>query len=57
MNEEAIFNIKLTLTEANSILEALQELPAKICNPLCANIKAQAEQQLQEMNVNSQVEE
>jgi len=57
MNEEAIFNIKLTLTEANSILEALQELPAKICNPLCVNIKAQAEQQLQEMNVNNQVEE
>jgi hypothetical protein len=57
MNEEAIFNIKLTLTQANIILEALQELPAKICNPLATTIKAQAEQQLQEMNVNSQVEE
>jgi hypothetical protein len=57
MNEEAIFNIRLTLTEANTILEALQELPAKVCNPLATNIKSQAEQQLQEMNVSNQVEE
>jgi hypothetical protein len=57
MNEEAIFSIRLTLTEANTILEALQELPAKVCNPLAANIKAQAEQQLQQMNISKQVEE
>jgi len=56
MNEEAIFNIRLTLTEANTILGALQELPAKICNPIATSIKSQAEQQLQEMSIKPEQE-
>lgn len=44
-------DIKLTLSnfsidEVNSILAALQELPAKIANPLTQKIKEQAEGQL-----------
>jgi hypothetical protein len=36
----------LTIEEANTILEGLQELPAKICNPLSNKIKQQAQEQL-----------
>ena len=40
--------LKLTFTieEANALLAALQELPAKICNPLSAKIQQQASAQL-----------
>lgn len=46
-----ISNIKLTFTdisldEANIILQGLQELPAKICNPLTAKLQEQAAKQL-----------
>ena len=37
----------LTIEEANYILAALQELPAKVCNPLTRNIQEQANAQLQ----------
>lgn len=48
-----ISNLKLTFTdisleEANIILAALQELPAKICNPLTAKLQEQARKQLPE---------
>lgn len=44
-------NITFTLTdfsidEVNAILAALQELPAKVCNPLTQKIRQQAEAQL-----------
>ena len=44
-------DIKLTLNdlsveEVNAILVALQELPAKFCNPLSQKIKAQGEAQI-----------
>ena len=38
--------LDLTLGEINAIIGALQELPAKICNPLTAKITAQAQAQL-----------
>lgn len=43
-----IQEIRLTLTdlsvdEVNAILAGLQEIPAKICNPLSTKIKMQAE--------------
>ena len=44
-------DIKFTLTdisidEINAILAGLQELPAKICNPLTQKVRTQAEAQL-----------
>ena len=38
--------LDLTLGEINAIIAALQELPAKICNPLTAKITEQAQAQL-----------
>ena len=49
MNENPTFNFVLNLEEANAILAALQELPAKICNPISDKIKAQAQEQIAEM--------
>jgi hypothetical protein len=37
---------ELTLDEVNAMLIALQELPAKICNPLSDKIRTQAKTQL-----------
>jgi hypothetical protein len=44
-------NIKLTLSDlsiddVNILLAALQEVPAKLCNPLSEKIRNQAEEQL-----------
>jgi len=44
METELTFN--LTVNEANTILMALQEMPAKIANPLTAKIQQQAQPQL-----------
>jgi len=41
-----LLTFNLTIDEANTILEGLQELPAKICNPLSNKIKQQAQEQL-----------
>jgi len=40
------FNFKITYEEANIILAGLQELPAKISNPLTAKLQQQAQEQL-----------
>jgi hypothetical protein len=48
-NQNPTFNFELTLEDANVILAALQELPAKICNPLSDKIKAQAQEQIAAM--------
>jgi hypothetical protein len=37
---------ELTLEEVNAVLIALQELPAKLCNPLSEKIRTQAKAQL-----------
>lgn len=49
MNENPTFNFALNLDEANAILAALQELPAKICNPISDKIKTQAQEQIAAM--------
>ena len=41
-----IFTFELDLAEANAILAGLQELPAKVCNPISEKIKSQAQAQL-----------
>jgi hypothetical protein len=43
-NKELTFN--LTVEEANTILIALQEMPAKVANPLTAKLQQQAKPQL-----------
>ena len=42
------FNFELTEDEANLVLQGLQELPAKICNPLSKKIVEQAQAQMTE---------
>ena len=46
MNENPTLTLELTLSEVNTIIAGLQELPAKICNPLTAKITEQAQKQL-----------
>jgi hypothetical protein len=46
MNDIKINITDLSIDEVNAILAALQELPAKICNPLSQKVRAQAEAQL-----------
>jgi|688.fasta_scaffold03348_23 hypothetical protein len=41
-----VIRISLTIEEVNQILTALQEMPAKICNPLSTKIHVQAESQI-----------
>ena len=40
--------LKITIEEANLVLAGLQELPAKVCNPLTMKIQQQAREQLPE---------
>jgi hypothetical protein len=47
MNEPTLTFTDLTIQEANAILAGLQELPAKVCNPLTQKLQQQAQQQLQ----------
>ena len=46
MNQNPNFTFEISLEETNAILAALQELPAKICNPISDKIKAQAQEQI-----------
>lgn len=45
-NENPVLKFQITLNEANMILAGLQELPAKICNPLSQKLQAQAKVQI-----------
>jgi hypothetical protein len=45
-NTELTF--KITVEEANLVLAGLQELPAKVSNPLTVKIQQQAREQLSE---------
>lgn len=49
MNQNPTFTFELTLEETNVILAGLQEIPAKICNPISDKIKAQAQEQIATM--------
>lgn len=46
MNDIKFTLTDLSLDEINAILAGLQELPAKICNPMTQKIRQQAEAQL-----------
>ena len=49
MNENPELTFTLNLNEANMVLAALQELPAKIANPLSQKITEQAKEQIAAM--------
>jgi hypothetical protein len=53
-NENPTFNIEITLEEINMVLAALQELPAKLCNPLSEKIRTQAQAQIAAMQAAEQ---
>jgi hypothetical protein len=57
MNPNPTFNFELSLEEANVILAALQEVPAKLCNPISEKIKTQAESQIAAMQPVTEAEE
>jgi len=47
MNDKnPILKFEITLEEANMILAGLQELPAKVCNPLSVKLQEQAKGQI-----------
>jgi hypothetical protein len=49
MNENPELHFTITMQEANAILAALQELPAKISNPLSQKITEQANTQIEKI--------
>jgi hypothetical protein len=53
-NQNPTFTIEINLEETNMVLAALQELPAKICNPLSEKIKTQAQAQIAELQAVAQ---
>jgi hypothetical protein len=44
--KDFVLTLKLTVEEANTLLQALQELPAKVSNPLSNKLVKQAQEQL-----------
>lgn len=46
-NKNPSLDLTLTLDEVNAILAALQELPARVANPLTQKISEQAKKQLE----------
>lgn len=51
------FYFVLSLNETNAILAAIQELPAKVANPISDKIKAQAQEQIAKLQANSTPQE
>ena len=47
MNENPDLHFTFTMQEANAILAALQELPAKVSNPLSQKMTEQAQVQIE----------
>ena len=46
VTKDTVLTFELTVEETNNVLAGLQELSAKICNPLTAKIQTQAQKQL-----------
>jgi len=56
MNENPDLTFTLNLNEANIVLSALQELPAKVANPLSQKFTQQAKEQIAEMHAQNPAE-
>jgi len=50
-----VLTLTVTIEEANYILAGLQELPGKICNPLSLKLQKQAQEQLPQEDLESNV--
>jgi hypothetical protein len=46
VTKDTVLKLELTIEETNHVLAGLQELTAKICNPLTVKIQKQANEQL-----------
>ena len=46
ITKDTVLKLELTVEEINNVLAGLQELSAKICNPLTVKIQKQASEQL-----------
>lgn len=46
VTKDTVLKLELTIEEINNVLAGLQELSAKICNPLTVKIQKQANEQL-----------
>jgi hypothetical protein len=55
--QEITLNFTLTIDETNAILAALQELPARVCNPMTQKLKGQAEPQIQALQEAQQAQQ
>jgi len=44
--KQKVLTLELTVDEINTVISGLQELPAKVCNPLTNKIVKQAQDQL-----------
>lgn len=44
--QKIVIKLELSIDEVNTILSGLQELPAKVCNPLTNKVVKQAQEQL-----------
>jgi hypothetical protein len=51
------FQFELTEDEANVILAGLQELPAKVCNPLSQKLIEQAKEQMPGRTIKQNIDE
>lgn len=49
MNENPDLHFTFTMQEANAILAALQELPAKVSNPISQKMTEQAQVQIEKI--------
>jgi hypothetical protein len=50
------FTFQVTYEEANIILAGLQELPAKVCNPLTLKLQQQAQEQIPKPEISPNLE-
>ena len=51
VTKDTVLKLELTIEDINNILAGLQELAAKICNPLTVKIQKQANEQLPKTEV------
>jgi hypothetical protein len=54
VTKDTVLKLELSIEEINNVLAGLQELSAKICNPLTVKIQKQASEQLPKTETTAQ---
>ena len=54
VTKDTVLKFEFTIEETNNLLAGLQELSAKICNPLTVKIQKQAQEQLPKQDIPKQ---